>query len=141
MAIPMQGGSRRRHIRLTLYEGVTAELRVLGIRHYPIHSRAAKALILDLSPGGLRFATPLRFADDVEWLVGLQFMLQGVRLEVRGVIRHSTADPQWREYGVEMDVNPLMRMMITRVLNSRIIKSSPELARMHQAYGRFSLEE
>jgi hypothetical protein len=136
MAVPTEGGTRRRHIRLGLHEGVTAELRVLAIGDHPVHTRAAKALILDLSPGGLRFATTLRFSKDVEWRVGLRFMLQGIVLEVRGIIRHSVTDQHWREYGVEMHDNPLMRICIARVLNNRLISSSPELARMHQSYGR-----
>jgi hypothetical protein len=129
-----RGTSRRRHIRLVLHEGIFAELRIIGIGRRMFQTSPGKVVLLNLSPGGLRFATTLLLPPDMEWRVSIRFVLEGLHLEVKGRIRHTAVHDHWLEYGVQMDDNPLMCSFITRALNHRLKRMSPTLSRIHQLY-------
>jgi hypothetical protein len=106
-----RGTSRRRHIRLALHEGILAELRLIGIGRRMVQTRPGKVVLLDLSPGGLRFATTLLLPPDMECRVSIQCVLEGLNIEVKGRIRHTAVHDHWLEYGVQMDDNPLMALI------------------------------
>lgn len=127
---------RHRDIRISLHETVIGELRIIGVGGREVQSGARKVIVLDVSPNGVKFATGLRFDLRAEWKVSIRFRLEGYELEMIGVIRNEKADEHWREYGVQMDSNPLMRTLIIGALNLRLIRESGGIGRIHRLYGR-----
>jgi hypothetical protein len=124
----------RRVIRINVLDTVDAELRIiaLGARRVRTHSR--KVLLLDLCPDGLRFKTTLWLPPDEDWTVALRFTLEGIPLETQGTIARASCERNWWLYEVNLHADPVMRMLITRVLNQRLRSRAPMLYRMHESY-------
>lgn len=130
--------SSRKYVRTELHEGVIAEMNLQRVDDRIVTSNTCKVLVTNLSPGGLRFMTPLHLKSEVRWQVSLKFRLEGTDLDVRGEIRWSQMNQdQWWSYGVEADPEEsYMRSKVIRALNRRLLRMYPQTSKFHEMYGR-----
>lgn len=125
----------RQWIRKNLLGTVDAQLRVKALGGRPVRTNARKVLLTDLSPAGLRFQTTLWLPPQESWTVALSFVLEEIPIEAVGrIARASEEDRQWWTYEVELLDDPVVRTLLTRLLNQRLKSRSPLLYRMHSLY-------
>ncbi len=127
------GNSRRRYVRLRT-EGCFGDLQIKAIGTHPITSNSRKVLIDDISPGGLRFSSGLRFPANRKVRVLILTTILGIRLEAEGLIVWRRSDENMYEYGVMFEITELHRSFLIRMLNQLYLQQRPEEQRMHQYY-------
>ncbi|MBB6671730.1 hypothetical protein [Cohnella nanjingensis] len=130
--------AQRKYVPMALYESVIAEMRIIEVGGRAVDTKSHNVLLLNLNPDGLRFKTTLILKPEGDWRVALRFGMEGYLLEARGRVRRAEREGQWWEYGVEMDRNPAMKLLLTRALNLRLARCSPAIRKIHALYGRTS---
>lgn len=123
----------RQYIRLQV-PGQFGELQISAIGGKRINSNSRKVLILDISPGGFRFLSGLKFPDAGRLRITMLTTLSGIRFEAEGTIIWRAANENLYEYGVQFDITELHRSFMIRMLNQLYMQQRPELKRIHQYY-------
>ncbi|WP_123041938.1 hypothetical protein [Cohnella candidum] len=124
----------RKQLRMNVLDAIDAEMRIEALGGRPVKTNTRKVLLMDLSPDSLRFKTTLWMPPHEEWTVLLSFRMEGVLLEVAGKIIQADGEDQWWTYEVELERDPVKRIVLMRVLNRRLQSRAPLLYRMHEAY-------
>ncbi len=125
--------TKRQYIRLKT-EGCFGELQIKAIGTHAISSNSRKVLVLDISPGGLRFASGLRFPANRKVRVAVLTTIMGIRFEAEGLIVWRKSDENMYEYGVMFEITALHRSFLIRMLNQLYLQQRPEEKRVHQYY-------
>jgi|GEM_PF-3028586 len=124
----------RQWIRTDLLGTVDAQLRIKALGNRHVETNARKVLLTDLSPVSLRFQTMLWLPPQELWTVALLFALEDIPLEAVGLITQASEEDRWWTYEVELREDPVVRTLLTRLLNQRLKARSPLLYRMHALY-------
>lgn len=125
--------TKRQYIRLQV-PGQFGELQISAIGGQRISSNSRRVLILDISPGGFRFLSGLKFPDRRRVRVTVLTTLSGIRFEAEGLIVWRASNENLYEYGVMFDITELHRSFMIRMLNQLYMQQRPELKRIHQYY-------
>lgn len=129
--------TRRKYIRLKV-PGHFGELQISAIGPHRISSNSRKVLILDLSPGGLRFLSGLKFPATRKVRVTVTTTISGIRFEAEGLIVWRKENENLYEYGVMFEITALHRAFLIRMLNQLYLQEHPEQRRIHEIYTRMS---
>ncbi|UJF32901.1 PilZ domain-containing protein [Paenibacillus hexagrammi] len=80
-------------------------LKIIGIRNEATESNYTKIVIKDISTGGIRIHTPLRFPVNMNLLLEFTFQLFSQDFKILGTItRKNTIGPSLFEYGIQFHV-------------------------------------
>jgi hypothetical protein len=126
--------SRRRHMRLKL-QSAFGEISIQRIRASVIQSRSKPIVILDLSPGGLRFQTDLYFpvTPNITLLFKAK-IVNNITIELDGRIMWRKLQDNMFVYGFEFTITDAHRILLTRVLNDLLLELSPQQNQIHKLY-------
>lgn len=125
--------TKRKYIRLKV-PGHFGELQISAIGTHRISSNSRKVLILDLSPGGLRFLTGLKFPAKRKVRVIVTTTISGIRFEAEGLIVWRKENENVYEYGVMFEITALHRAFLIRMLNQLYLQEHLEHRRIHELY-------
>jgi|SRR5690606_8152483 hypothetical protein len=131
------GRCRRKYVRLKL-PGTIGELSITAIGAYRITSNSRKVLVLDISPGGFRFASGLRFPARRKIRVSIRLPIAGAGFAAEGWIVWRKPNENVFEYGVEFDIGPERRALLVRLLNRLCADLMPYRHRILQQYASLS---
>lgn len=131
------GQCRRKHVRLKL-PGTFGELRITAIGTRRIRSSSRRVLVLDISPGGLRFVSGLKFPAKRNIRVGVNVTIAGLLFETEGWIVWRMPSENVYEYGVMFDISALHRSFLIRMLNQLYGEWHPERERVRLCYASLS---
>lgn len=124
---------KRKYVRLKV-PGLFGELQICAIGAHRISSNSRKVLVLDISPGGLRFMSGLKFPGKRKIRVIVTTVITGIRFEAEGLIVWRRPSENVYEYGVMFDITALHRAFLIRMLNQLVLQQHPEHRRIHQYY-------
>jgi len=124
---------KRQYIRLRV-PGHFGELKISAIGDHRINSNSRSVLILDISPGGLRFLSGLKFPGNRKIRVTVMTTISGIRFEADGLIVWRKVNENMFEYGVMFEISVLHRSFLIRMLNQLYMQLSPDHQRIHQTY-------
>lgn len=131
------GRCRRKYVRLKL-PGTFGELSITAIGGYQVRSTSRRVLIYDISPGGLRFASGLRFPAKRKIRVMVKMAISGLFFETEGLIVWRRPSENLYEYGVVFDITSLHRSFLIRMLNQLYAEMNPGRERIRQYYACLS---
>lgn len=129
--------NNRNYIRIQV-PGLTARIHIIAIEDRVVKSASQNVLVLNISPGGLRFISGLQIPADRDVRLSLHTVLMGIRFETEGYIIWREAVENMYEYGVEFDMSTLHRSFLIRLLNYMYVKLYPEHQKVHQYYAHFT---
>lgn len=132
-----QGHCRRKYVRLKL-PGLFGELCITGIGGQRIKSSSRRVLVMDISPGGFRFVSGLRFPAKRKIRVQIRVTISDIVVEAEGLIVWRNQNDNVYEYGVDFDITALHRSFLIRVLNRLYAEQHPEQHRIKQYYASLS---
>lgn len=112
-------------IRQAGASGESAVLRIRKLGCRTVHSNPRKVLLTHLSTECLRFRTPLWLPPQEAWTVSLNFVFEGIPLEVVGLVTHAAEDGGWWTYEIDLDGQPVMRAIVGRLLQKRFKSRAP----------------
>lgn len=128
---------RRKYVRLKV-PGQFGEMWITAIGSHRIKSNSRRVLVLDISPGGLRFVSGLRFPAKRKIRVGVQVTISGLCFEAEGLIVWRKPNENVYEYGVMFEITALHRSFLIRMLNQLYAELHPEQHRIRQYYAYLS---
>lgn len=128
---------RRKYVRLKV-PGQFGELCITAIGSHRIKSNSRRVLVLDISPGGVRFLSGLRFPAKRKIRVCIKVTISGLCFEAEGLIVWRKANENVYEYGVMFELTNLHRAFLIRMLNQLYAEMHPEHARIRQYYAYLS---
>lgn len=131
------GRCRRKYVRLKL-PGTFGQLSIAAIGAYRISSNSRRVLVLDISPGGLRFVSGLRFPARRKIRVLVRLTMAGIGFETEGWIVWRRPSENVYEYGVEFDISAHQRAILIRMLNRLCAELLPRRHRILQLYAGMS---
>ena len=129
---------KRRDIRIELTYG-KGEISIIRIRNLQVHSKGKPVLLLDISPGGLRFQTDLVFpvCEHIILLCKAQ-LIKNVWVELEGRIVWRKRSENLFEYGFEMIIQEQHRILLIRLLNELLLNLIPKQQKIHSLYRSMS---
>jgi hypothetical protein len=90
----------RKYLRIKPVTPVFGTIRIMRVGHRQTISGRAEVRIIDISPGGARFATALKFPVDPEVVLQLMVMLEGTSYCMEGsIVNRSGSGNRGFEYG------------------------------------------
>lgn len=122
--------------RTEAVSSIDAELRIIGINGKKVNSTKRKVWLTRLGLTKLVFKTTLWLAPAEQWRISLRFSMEDIPIEAIGQILLAEQDYHWWAYEVELGPSPYTHKLLVRALNQRLLRNSPALHRVHQAYGR-----
>jgi len=92
---------KRKYLRIRLDFPLYGSLKIVGVGCKKVCTGTARIRIIDISPGGMRFVTSLRFPSDNRLTIEISFMIEGREYCLRGRIVHGTStEKNEYEYGL-----------------------------------------
>lgn len=133
------GANRREHVRLQLVGGVRALVRIVKINGMSIRSHAGALLLLNISPGGCGFRTPLLFPVsskiwlELEWDTGEDCIL------LLGQIVWRKPEESVYRYGMQFrSLSIDTRLKLRGELNKLMLRLCPGQSKIHILYRSIS---
>lgn len=109
--------NRRKYFRIKLPLPLSAQMTILTFRRQKVSLGSTEVLIIDISPGGLRFMSHLRLPEQEEIVYNFSTNLDHTSLHVSGKIVWATEQyPGIFEYGVELTISERERNELIQVL-------------------------
>ncbi|XEC95501.1 PilZ domain-containing protein [Paenibacillus tarimensis] len=127
-------GQKRQHVRLQLTSGLMAELRLIEVDGEPIKSRPARVLLKDMSPGGLKFLTYLKFPVASNYRVKFDMVMNRNPLVLTGRIVWRRKQSNVYEYGISFTMSIKERPRLLFALNQILLQQSPCQQKIHRMY-------
>lgn len=128
---------RRKYVRLKV-PGQFGEMYITAIGPHRIKSNSRRVLVLDISPGGLRFVSGLRFPARRKIRVCVKVVISDLCFEAEGMIVWRKSNENVYEYGVMFEITKLHRAFLIRMLNQLYAEMYPEHQRIRQYYAYLS---
>jgi hypothetical protein len=133
--LPYSGtDNRRSDLRLQHAAPEKGELRIVCYDGRTVHLKPALAEVLDISPSGCGFRSPLRFPVSPLLLVRLEYRIHGESLNGLGQLRWRLPDENGYRYGMRFLLTRGERTGVRRMLNLLILRACPGQTRIHRLY-------
>lgn len=125
---------RRAHPRLSLNEGVQAELRLLD-RHGKLLSGGISLIqVINLSQEGLCFWSNIQLPVQPNYLVDVRMTIDGLPIAVRGSVRWHKEKDSGYLHGLSFSSSGLLRSLLVRIMNRELLTRQPQQRKAHQTY-------
>ncbi|CAM3642613.1 PilZ domain-containing protein [Cohnella lubricantis] len=133
------GCNRREHVRLQLVGGVRALIRIVRINGMSIRTHAGALLLLNISPGGCGFRTPLLFPVTSRIWLEMEWDTGEDRLQLIGQIVWRKPEEAAYRYGMRfLPLSEAQRLRLHGELNKLVLKLTPGQSRIHILYRSMS---
>jgi len=115
---------KRKYLRIKPDFPLYGSLRIVGVGSKKVHTGTAKVRIIDISPGGLRFVSSLRFIADRRIMIEITFSIEEKEYCLTGwIVQGYNTEVNQYEYGVcfnQKDEN--LRESIKRLYRKIMVK-------------------
>lgn len=109
--------NRRKYFRVQLPLPLSTQMTILTFRNQRVSLGSAEVLVIDLSPGGLRFISHLRLPTEEKIIYRFSSELNQTSFQASGEIVWSTEiHPGIYEYGIEFTISEIERNDIVQLL-------------------------
>lgn len=115
--------SQRKYFRIKLSVPWCAFMRIINQGAAYSHEGHYRVCIMDIGPGGLKFASDLKL--NIDHHVVLEFTLHLLNEDIcllGNIVHKVEISPKITEYGVQFNIDDHDRTRLTRILNDAIIK-------------------
>ena len=111
------GIERRKYFRIKLPLPLRAQMTILTFRKRKVSLGSTEVLIIDISPGGLRFMSHLRLPVQEEIIYGFSTNLDHTTIDLSGkIVWSQELYPGIFEYGLEFSISEIERDELIQVL-------------------------
>lgn len=109
--------NRRKYFRVNLPLPLSTQMTIISFRNQKVSLGTAEVLVIDLSPGGLRFISHLQFPAQENIIYQFSSELNHTSFQVNGkIIWFEEIHPGIYEYGLEFIISEIERNKIVHLL-------------------------